>query len=31
MARHVRAGGALVYTSHQPSALDRDSRVVQLG
>jgi heme exporter protein A len=31
MARHVRAGGALVYTSHQPSALDRDSRMVQLG
>ena len=31
MASHVRAGGALVYTTHQPSALDRDSRVIELG
>lgn len=31
MARHVRAGGALVYTTHQASALDRDSRVIELG
>ena len=31
MARHVRAGGALVYTTHQPSALDRDSHVIELG
>ena len=31
MARHVRAGGALVYTTHQASALDRDSRLIELG
>ena len=30
-ARHLRAGGSLVYTTHQASALDRTARVIELG
>lgn len=30
MTRHLAAGGSVVYTTHQPSALDARARVVQL-
>jgi heme exporter protein A len=30
IARHIGAGGAVVYTTHQPSALDAKARVVDL-
>ncbi|MFN2644388.1 MAG: cytochrome c biogenesis heme-transporting ATPase CcmA [Burkholderiales bacterium] len=31
MAQHLRSGGCLVYTTHQPSALDAAAGVVELG
>jgi heme exporter protein A len=31
MPRHLAAGGSVVYTTHQPSALDARARLVELG
>lgn len=31
LAGRLRAGGTVVYTTHQPSALDRSARLIELG
>jgi ABC-type transport system involved in cytochrome c biogenesis ATPase subunit len=30
IGRHLAAGGSVVYTTHQPAAIDARARVVQL-